>query len=95
MRTGFGLALLLFEKGYPLSQKAGVKSAVLTSYLDVEDDPAFIENRLEELAERALEEGLVIAIGHCRPNTADVLERNLPEIEERGITFVRLADVVR
>lgn len=83
------------SKGYSLSQKMGVKSAVLTRYLDVEDDEDFIEKRIDELAATAFDTGLVVVIGHDRPKTIAVLERKLPELAARGIAFVPVADVVR
>ncbi len=82
------------SKAYPLSQKLGVKSVKLDSYIDVEDNKAFISKRLDELAEAAFDKGLVIVICHDRLNTVEVLEQKLPELEERGIKFVKVADIV-
>jgi len=82
------------SRGYELSRKNGVKSEKLTRYIDIEDDRALIARRLDELADTALEEGLVIAICHDRPFTVEVLEKKLPELERRGIRFVEIADVV-
>ncbi len=83
------------SKGYLLSQKKGVKSEVLTRYLDVEDDEDFIEKRIDELAATAFDTGLAVVIGHDRPKTIAVLERKLPELAARGIVFVPVSDVVR
>lgn len=83
------------SRAYSLSQKSGVKSAILYSYIDVEDDKAFITRRLDDLAEAAFKEGFIVAICHDRPNTVDVLEKKLPELEERGIKFVKITDIVR
>ena len=81
--------------GYATSTRLGVKSVIINSYLDVEDDEAYIEDRLEKLTAEALEKGQVIAIGHDRPNTLAVLERKLPELEKRGITFVPVSELIR
>ena len=81
--------------GYATSTRLGVKSVIINSYLDVEDDEAYIENRLEKLTAEAFEKGQVIAIGHDRPHTLAVLERKLPELEKRGITFVPVSDLIR
>ena len=83
------------SRAYSLSQKLGVKSAILYSYIDVEDDKAFITRRLDDLAEAAFEKGIIVTICHDRPNTVDVLEKKLPELEERGIKFVKITDIVR
>lgn len=81
--------------GYSLSQKMGVKSAVLTRFIDVTDEQEFIEGRLRELGDTAIEKGQVVAICHDRPNTVSVLERILPELEKRGISFVAVDKLVR
>ena len=81
--------------GYSISQKTGVKSAIIDGYLDVENDETAIEKRLERLAGQALTNGRVLVIGHDRPLTLRVLERKLPELEKRGITFVAAVDLIR
>ncbi len=81
--------------GYSLSQKMGVKSAVLTRFIDVTDEQDFIEGRLRELGNTAIERGQVVAICHDRPNTVAVLERILPELEMLGISFVAVETLVR
>jgi len=82
------------SKAYYLSQKLGVKSAKLFSYIDIEDDKAYINKRLYDLTEAAFDNGLVIAICHDRANTVEILEKKLPELEEKGIKFVKVSDVV-
>lgn len=80
---------------YATSTRMGVKSAIINSYLDNEDDEAYIENRLEKLATHAFDNGQAIAIGHDRSNTLAVIERKLPELEKRGITFVPVSALIR
>ena len=82
------------SRGYYLSQKKGVKSTKLYSFLDVKDDKDFIINRLNELAEAAIENGPVVTICHERQTTVEVLEEKLPELEERGIKFVKITDII-
>ena len=82
------------SKGYSLSQKTGVKSTVLYSYLDVKNDKDFINKRLDQLAEAAVYKGLVVIICHDRPTTVEILEKKLPELEEKGIKFVKISDIV-
>jgi uncharacterized protein len=83
------------SQAYNVLKRKGVKGAKMTSYLDVEDDPVFIGKRLDELAARAFDGELVIAIGHDRSNTVDVLERKLPELAEEGMEFVSIEELVR
>jgi len=81
--------------GYRVSQKSGVRGAAISGYIDVEDEQSAIEKRLDELAQYAFKNGFAIILGHDRPNTVEVLERKLPALEKKGITFVKVSDLVR
>ncbi len=83
------------SKGYSLSQKMGVKSAVLYTYIDVEADRDFMNDRIDKIAAAAREKGIVVAICHDRPLTIEVLEKRLPELAASGITFIKVSDIVR
>ena len=83
------------SKGYSLSQKMGVKSAVLYTYIDVENEKDFMNARIDKIAAAAIEKGLVVAICHDRPSTVEVLEERLPELAVQGITFIKVSDIVR
>ncbi len=80
---------------FPLSQKRGVKSALISGYIDVKDDADAIAGRFDTLAAQALDEGSAIILGHDRPNTVAVLERKMPEWEKNGVTFVPVSELVR
>jgi uncharacterized protein len=82
-------------EGYAASQRAGVQSAKINGYIDVEADTAFIEGRIEELAQEAKLHGSAILLGHDRPTTVEVLERKLPELAARGFIFVPVSELVR
>ena len=85
----------LNTSGYTISNRLGVKSAIIDGYLDVDNDSAAIEKNLERLAQKAFITGWVIVIGHDRPNTLAVLEGKLPELEKRGIRFVGALKLIR
>ena len=82
-------------EGYAASQRAGVQSAKINGYIDVEADTAFIERRVEELAQEAKLQGNAILLGHDRPATVEALERKLPELAARGFIFVPVSELVR
>lgn len=64
-------------------------------FLDNRRDPESIHNQLEKLVERAREQGLAVGIGHIQSQkTAQVLARQLPRLEEKGIEFVPLSQMV-
>lgn len=81
--------------GYRISQISGVKSAIIDGYLDVSDDRADIEKKLDYLAQNAFSNGYAVAICHDRANTVAVLERMLPELEKKGIKFVEISELIR
>jgi len=81
--------------GYRISQKSGVRGAAISGYIDVEDEQSAIEERLDELARGTFKNGFAIILGHDRPNTVEVLERKLPALEEKGVAFVKVSDLVR
>lgn len=82
------------SKGYSISQNLGVRSTMISGYIDVTDEKASIEKRLNELSDLALEKGSAIILCHDRPNTVDVLEMMLPQLQEKGITFVKVSDLI-
>jgi polysaccharide deacetylase 2 family uncharacterized protein YibQ len=61
---------------------------------DVETAPA-IRRQLAELVRRAGEEGQAVAIGHPYPVTLGVLEEEMPGLAARGVTLVRVGELVR
>lgn len=81
--------------GYYISNKTGVKSAIIDGFLDVDNSETAVENKLELLAKQALTNGRILVIGHDRPNTLAVLKRKLPELEKKGITFVGAHEMIR
>jgi len=85
----------LTTAGYRISQKSGVKSAIIDGYLDVSDDQAVIEKKLDYLAQHAFSNGHAVVICHDRVNTIAVLERKLPELEKKGIKFVEISELIR
>jgi uncharacterized protein len=81
--------------GIVMSQRVGVKSAAMTGYIDSEGNRGDIENRLVALANEAFVHGPVIIIGHDRPTTISVLEKNIPKLAQKGIRFVPASDIVK
>jgi len=59
-------------------------------FLDSVPSAAAIDRSFRELLERARKDGTAIAIGHPYPETMAMLERELPKLEEKGVTLVRV-----
>ena len=79
---------------YDVAKKAGLKAAQSRIFLDSEPEIEKIEAKMERLYNLATTEGQVVAIGHCRPLTLQVLREKLPRLEKRGITFVFASELV-
>lgn len=79
---------------YETARAMGVKTAQRSVFIDNVDDPTAIQAELWHVAELAAERGVVIAIGHNRPNTYFALATVLPQLEKRGFQFVRVSEVV-
>ena len=63
-------------------------------FLDSEDDAAQIKRRLEALAEKALQNGSAIGIGHIRANTLQALRDMIPRLEKKGVQFAHVSRVL-
>lgn len=64
-------------------------------FLDNQRDRESIHNQLETLVDRARDKGSAVGIGHIQSQkTAEVLARQLPQLEKRGIEFVPLSEMV-
>lgn len=85
----------LESTGIMVSQRVGVKSAEMTGYIDSEGNWDDIENRLLALANKAFENGPVIIFGHDRQTTISVLEKTIPKLVQKGMRFVKAADMVK
>ncbi|HPI71983.1 MAG TPA: divergent polysaccharide deacetylase family protein [bacterium] len=63
-------------------------------FIDAEDNPDFIRSQLHKMADLAVSNGQVVAIGHLRKRTLRVLQEMMPRLQARGIEFVSITDVV-
>ena len=63
-------------------------------FLDNELDEQKIKTQLLKLAEVAEDKGIAIGIGHVKPQTLSVLEKELPILEEKGFRFEFVSKLV-
>ncbi|HNR67253.1 MAG TPA: divergent polysaccharide deacetylase family protein [bacterium] len=81
--------------GLQIGKQVGLPVEENQLFLDAKDDKAFIRSQMERLATLASTQGKVIAIGHVRPNTLQILQEMIPQLEDRGIKFVPVSQLVR
>jgi polysaccharide deacetylase 2 family uncharacterized protein YibQ len=76
-------------------EEASVRATSRRVFLDDVATEAAIRAQLEELVRRAKLEGDAVAIGHPYPVTLFVLEKDLAGLADKGVTLVRVSDLVR
>lgn len=74
---------------------AGMRTAARDVFLDNVDEVGAVEAKLREAADDAEKNGSAIAIGHPRAATLEAISTLLPELQKRGITFVKASELVR
>ncbi len=75
-----------------IAQEQGVVFARRDIFLDNNEDPCAIRAQLEKLKRKAEAKGFAVGIGHNRPATLAVLEREVPRLRREGFRFVRLSE---
>ncbi|MGY8780355.1 MAG: divergent polysaccharide deacetylase family protein [Fidelibacterota bacterium] len=81
--------------GEKIMQSLGVPTARRHVFLDNDSDIKQISAQLEKLVKLAKKEGMALGIGHARPNTLDVLKREIPALLEAGFQFEFASQVVQ
>ncbi len=81
--------------GEQIAKALGVRTAARSVFLDNEIATPAIEDQLRAAQAVALKTGQAIAIGHPNPETAEAIEKMIPEMVGAGVTFVRAETLVR
>ncbi len=81
--------------GYILAKEMGIKTAQRDLFIDNNRDLLSIEEQLKSIPLIAKKnDGYAIAIGHPHPTTIDALKKIVPILEEQGVKFVPLSQLV-
>ena len=75
-------------------RKYGVPTNKRDVFLDNELDEEKIKIQLLKLAEKSEEKGIAIGIGHVKPQTLNVLSREIPELQKKGFRFEFVSNLV-
>jgi len=78
-----------------LAHKMHLSFAKRDIFIDNKQDPDYIKNQLYKLKTRARVYGQVIAIGHGRKTTLEVLKEVMPQLEKEGYRFVFVSELAR
>jgi uncharacterized protein len=77
-----------------IAAESGVSATRRDVFLDNDRSAAALQHEFERLIGLARERGHAIAIGHPYPETLELLERELPELESRGVELVPVSGLV-
>ena len=75
-------------------RKYGVPTNKRDVFLDNELDEEKIKIQLLKLAEDSEEKGIAIGIGHVKPQTLNVLEKEIPLLQKKGFRFEFVSNLV-
>jgi len=78
-----------------LARENGVQAIKRDVFLDPDTDPETVANEFERMKQLARQRGAVVAIGHPYSATLELLEQELPTLEEQGFELVRISELVR
>jgi polysaccharide deacetylase 2 family uncharacterized protein YibQ len=81
---------------FDVARQIGLPCLKSSGFLDYVDQGAEIAKSLEALAQKALQDGSAVGIGHVKANTFRVLKTMIPQLEKQGLRFVpvsRLLDI--
>lgn len=78
-----------------LARENGIDATRRDVFLDPDNDPATVAREFERMKRLARQRGAAVAIGHPYPATLELLEKELPTLEEEGFELVRISELVR
>ncbi len=80
--------------GYRLARSMSVPAAANTLFIDARDEKDFMLGQLQRIVGLAVKGENVIAIAHVRRDTYQILMENMPKLEDKGIEFVYVSQLV-
>jgi hypothetical protein len=77
-----------------VAKEIGLTCIKSESFLDYQAEDANIKEELEKLADKALQEGTAVGIGHVKASTYGVLREMIPRLEREGVRFCGVSRVL-
>jgi polysaccharide deacetylase 2 family uncharacterized protein YibQ len=78
-----------------VAREEGVSATRRDVFLDHEQTVEAVTREFERLRKKARLQGSAVAIGHPFPETLEVLEQELPLLEEQGFELVTIGELIR
>ena len=83
------------SRAFITMRQFGVKTEVRQIFLDHQEHPDSIRQKLNELLKLTEVMEVVVAIGHVKPVTYEILKEEIPRLKQEGYVFMNASDVVR
>ena len=83
------------SRGYITMRRYGVPTQLRQVFLDHGESSQKIKSNLDSLVALSHEMEIAVGIGHVKPITLEVLQREIPRLESDGYRFIRLSQAVR
>ena len=77
-----------------VAREAGVPATRRDVFLDPQPGARVVKREFARLKETARRSGFAVGIGHPLPATLELLEKELPKLEEDGFELVRITSIV-
>ncbi|MEW6380054.1 MAG: divergent polysaccharide deacetylase family protein [bacterium] len=81
--------------GYEIAQALEVPSARRQVFLDNQKSVSSIRRQIDLLIDTALKDGQAVGIGHLHPATIQALRESASKFRDKGITLVRVSELVK
>ncbi|MCS7180174.1 MAG: divergent polysaccharide deacetylase family protein, partial [bacterium] len=80
--------------GYKIAKEFGIKTGKRDVFIDNSPDPEEINKKIDEIIKIAQEKGKVIAIGHAKTTTINILKNRISDFEKNGIEIVPVSSLL-
>jgi len=78
-----------------VAHETGVPNIERDVFLDNDLDADAIAYQFERLLQRARKQGVALALGHPHPQTLALLEREIPRLQQRGISLLPVTELIQ
>ena len=78
-----------------VADRMGIPIAVRDVFLDNQLSREYVSGQLQKLKQIALKNGHAVGVGHFHPLTLRTIEEFAPSVEEEGVEFVFVSELIR
>ena len=83
------------SRAFITMRQFGVKTEVRQIFLDHQEHPDSVRQKLNELLKLTEVMEVVVAIGHVKQVTYEILKEEIPRLKQEGYVFMNASEIVR